>query len=507
MKHHIRIFVILATIMLLVGTNASAILAAPVQDTVQTTYVIYPDDLQSWGFYTDSGSPGSYSFMPGPGTPPMGAGSIQLQIAGVEDGYIVYKSAWSGLLLSDITSLTYATYQDPSSPGDETQLPALVINIDYNLDPAWQGRLIYEPYLTPGNTPQKGVWQTWDALSGYWWADDAPGNTVCPKEDPCLLSELLGFYPNTRVSLVIPGIGFKIGNGWENGFIGNVDRFVIGDSANTDTYDFEPRPPLELTDLDLWQTTDPVSGPWVEVPGTYAGGFNTLLDPAIEWYYLDTHSLTANRPLQDGLYPFYFQSYPTGFFDYWAALGVVAGATGGQGVMWEIINGNQPICYLEVNGTDYMLVDGLTKLTSGEEAPLRIDGTYLPGAYTIGGSVADALGLTDDVALNITFNKVKPVINSLSRFSIKSGSAGFTLTITGTGFYATSVVRWNEVDLTTSYISPTSLAVNLPADLLVSLTPQTIEITVYNSGPGGGSSNVVNFEIIPVYTYLPIIQN
>ncbi len=71
---------------------------------------------------------------------------------------------------------------------------------------------------------------------------------------------------------------------------------------------------------------------------------------------------TVNKTLADGYYGFYLDetSVPVGFLEYWAAKGVDAGASGWQLVMWQIINGNQPMFYLKVDGIDYSLIDGLT---------------------------------------------------------------------------------------------------------------------------------------------------
>lgn len=96
-----------------------------------------------------------------------------------------------------------------------------------------------------------------------------------------------------------------------------------------------------------------------------------------------------NRPLADGLYPFTISSYPAGFFDYWAAKGVVNSATGWQGLMWPIINGDAPFFYLKVEGTTYTLLDGLQYAMGNTTAPLRVDGTYLLGDYSFSGEVED----------------------------------------------------------------------------------------------------------------------
>jgi hypothetical protein len=293
-----------------------------------------------------------------------------------------------------------------------------VINIDYDLtdgDASWQGRLVYDPYRTLGNTPVKGTWQTWNALNGVWWAYNPPAwMTIGPVSNPCSLSTLLASYPNAGVLVSTAGIGFKVGDGWANGFIGNVDNFVIGVGGNTDTYDFEPLVPLALTDLDLWQTTDPSSGPWLKVPGSYTNDFTMMLDTTVLWYYLDTNTLTVNRSLSDGYHSFYIDTYPAGFFDYWAGRGVDGTPPyvyPWQGYMWEIINGNQPIFYLKVTGSDYMLVDGLTYQMGGGDQPLRIDGTYLPGHYTFIGTITDTYNYTDEVSVNIIFNDM-PIANN-----------------------------------------------------------------------------------------------
>ena len=163
--------------------------------------------------------------------------------------------------------------------------------------------------------------------------------------------------------------------------------------------------PLALTNLDLLQATAG-SGPFTTVPGSYAGGYTMVLNPAVPggYYYLDAANLATNRPLADGLYPFTLTAHPTaGFYEFWAGRGVVEGASGWQGVMWEIINGNQPIFYLRVTGTDSMLVDGLQYLTGQGEQPLRVDGLYLLGDYSFSGLVADAYGFTTDVSVGITF--------------------------------------------------------------------------------------------------------
>jgi hypothetical protein len=78
-------------------------------------------------------------------------------------------------------------------------------------------------------------------------------------------------------------------------------------------------------------------------------------------------------------------------------------------VMWEIINGNQPMFYVKVVGSDFTLLDGLSKLAFDTEVPLRINGDYWPGTYGFSGALEDLYGFTDDVPVSITFVKMSYV--------------------------------------------------------------------------------------------------
>jgi hypothetical protein len=174
---------------------------------------------------------------------------------------------------------------------------------------------------------------------------------------------------------------------------------------------------LDVTDLDLFNATA-AAGPWTEVPGSYAAGFVMQLDPLVEYYYLDTNTITSNRPLADGLYPFTINSSPTGFFDYWAAKGVVSGATGWQGQMWQIINGDAPFFYLKVEGTNYTLIDGLQYALGNTNAILRINGSYLLGDYSFSGEVEDALGFSDTLDVDISFISLLALTDTQLQYSL-----------------------------------------------------------------------------------------
>jgi uncharacterized protein (TIGR03437 family) len=96
-----------------------------------------------------------------------------------------------------------------------------------------------------------------------------------------------------------------------------------------------------------------------------------------------------------------------------------------------------------------------------------------------------------------------PTIAILDPSSAVAGSAGLTLTITGSNFIAGSVVRWNGADRTTTFVSATQLTASIAAsDIAIA---GTASVTVFNPAPGGGNSNALSFTInnpVPATTSL-----
>ena len=99
----------------------------------------------------------------------------------------------------------------------------------------------------------------------------------------------------------------------------------------------------------------------------------------------------------------------------------------------------------------------------------------------------------DGKLYEISLNSSAPATTSLSPTASNARGAAFTLTVNGSNFAATSVVRWNGADRTTTYVSSTRLtAAILASDIAVSGTAQ---VTVFTPPPGGGSSNAQTFTI------------
>ena len=100
-------------------------------------------------------------------------------------------------------------------------------------------------------------------------------------------------------------------------------------------------------------------------------------------------------------------------------------------------------------------------------------------------------GLTDP--LPFTINNPAPTITSISPLSALAGTAGFSLTVNGTGFVTTSVVRWKGIDRPTTFLSATQLAADISAaDIAIA---GAVQVTVFNPAPAGGLSAASTFTV------------
>ena len=96
-------------------------------------------------------------------------------------------------------------------------------------------------------------------------------------------------------------------------------------------------------------------------------------------------------------------------------------------------------------------------------------------------------------SINIQQLNPAPVATSLAPPSIAVGSAGFTLTVNGSGFVNGSTVQWNGNSRTTNFVSATQLTAAIPASDLT--TAATASVTVVSPAPGGGTSAALTFGV------------
>ena len=86
-----------------------------------------------------------------------------------------------------------------------------------------------------------------------------------------------------------------------------------------------------------------------------------------------------------------------------------------------------------------------------------------------------------------------PSITSISPDSVSAGSSGFILTVNGSNFNSSSIVRWGGSSRSTEYVSSTRLNATIPASDVASGGTRTI--TVRNTTPTTAVSNGVTISI------------
>jgi len=100
---------------------------------------------------------------------------------------------------------------------------------------------------------------------------------------------------------------------------------------------------------------------------------------------------------------------------------------------------------------------------------------------------------TAKVIISSSATNPVPLLTSIAPSSAQSEDPAFTLTVNGSGFIGSSVVRWNGKDRVTTFQSDTQLTADIPsADLDI---PEPGLVTVFNDAPAGGESNKLNFTI------------
>jgi FG-GAP-like repeat/Putative Ig domain len=161
---------------------------------------------------------------------------------------------------------------------------------------------------------------------------------------------------------------------------------------------------------------------------------------------------------------------------------------------WSVYNGPIITGY-EVGGS---VPDGL-KLAANSGT---ISGTPTGGGtWYFEATVTDAAGATSDNGfLSIQINPTDaagnpvPFLNQpLVPTAVSPGASAFTLAVSGTGFVSGATIDFNRAPLSTTFVDSKNLTAQVPATDVADAG--TAAVTVVNPGPGGGSSNVVYFQV------------
>jgi hypothetical protein len=189
----------------------------------------------NWVLYTRNAGTGD--FRTGPGTLPLGIGSLELVTPTGADKVFLFNYDHIGTPLTSIDAISYWTYR---TAGSLEQVTALNIQVDYNGDdPGGFTTLVFEPvYNTDQGAVQNGTWQNWDAYNSgnaRWWSTQPiPG--VCSFSCFVPWSVIVANNPSATI---VGGFGLNQGSG-NPALTAASDKLTIGYGGDLLTYDFEP---------------------------------------------------------------------------------------------------------------------------------------------------------------------------------------------------------------------------------------------------------------------------
>ncbi len=189
----------------------------------------------------------------------------------------------------------------------------------------------------------------------------------------------------------------------------------------------------------------------------------------------------APAPILAGIAPTFVVAGSASFTLFANCARVHRGTTDGLGVAASRLTWNgTPVTTTYMNRVIQTAVIPPSLLTTAGYATVRIDNPY------------PCSGPSAPVTFEIR-NPV-PTITTVNPSTVAAGSAGATITVSGTNFTTQSVVRWNGNALTTTFSSSTALTAAVPSTLVA--TAGNAFVTVFNPTPGGGTTGTVSVGIV-----------
>ncbi|MBI1929575.1 cadherin-like domain-containing protein, partial [Candidatus Poribacteria bacterium] len=185
----------------------------------------------------------------------------------------------------------------------------------------------------------------------------------------------------------------------------------------------------------------------------------------------------------------------------------VSPVVGSNDRQWITINGNGFVSGFTVtlrdvtNSVTYPTITDSTRLQFINSTQVKVYANVSANPATWSAKVTNSNGAASN-EFNFPVVAPVPTMNGLNPGNRTAGSSGFTLTVNGSNFNLSSVVRWNGSNRTTTPVetSPGSgLVTSLQASISASdiATAGTVQVTVSNPSPGGGISNPLPFTVDP----------
>ncbi len=125
-------------------------------------------------------------------------------------------------------------------------------------------------------------------------------------------------------------------------------------------------------------------------------------------------------------------------------------------------------------------------------ADIATDGTASVSVFNPapGGGTSSSRNFTINAAVS---NNPAPQTSGLSPTTATAGGSAFNLTVLGSNFITSSVVRWDSADVATTFVSPTELQASISAADIAAAG--NASVTVFTPAPGGGTSSAQSFTI------------
>lgn len=268
--------------LLIAATGSTAAFGAVTTEVTNVT--VTEANLQGWAhqaYDRDVYLASNQQFVPGPGTPPLGGGSLKMSLSRTENPERVelFRTVqYDGTKIGDLSTLTYSTYSRATAGNDTPQQPAyLRLSVDTDGNGSTDDTLFYYP--ANNGAPEQSTWQTWNAGDGSWSEFRAPGTTftlakyaadhpaakIVKNEDPLDLSQVDG-----GVAVMVGGSGLSTQMDGE--YFVNIIKIGTLDSSGTvesvTRYDLEPpQPTVSIGDA---QVVEGNSGAALKFPVTVA---------------------------------------------------------------------------------------------------------------------------------------------------------------------------------------------------------------------------------------------
>ena len=209
-----------------------------------------------------------WSFVEGPGDPPVGRGSLKVE-TGIgtgrdANGQALGGKLWvgstdlDGITLGQLTRLTYSVYIESAKL--HTQRPYINLHLDTNGNGVWDGRgggddiLVFDPPVARGESFSFETWDSaldggteHDALAGTWWVVGGQSPVEGLNAQALRIADLVDQLGDRKLVFngEAPGISLVVGTSTGDNFaefVGYIDNITIGIDGEETTYDFEATP-------------------------------------------------------------------------------------------------------------------------------------------------------------------------------------------------------------------------------------------------------------------------